>query len=103
MREESTSTYVDQHVGGQLALHRKASGLRREQLAELAGIPTMQLQRFERGRDRLSPRQLKALCICLSIEPRDLFDGLEILRARQSLGVPPEPSRRQSRRCGEAS
>lgn len=72
--------------------HRRVPGLRRDELAMLAGISTEYYTRLEQGRDRRpSPQVLDAIARALGLDE----DAAAHLRA---LGAPPEPRRRAPER-----
>jgi transcriptional regulator with XRE-family HTH domain len=71
--------------------HRRVPGLRRDELAMLAGISTEYYTRLEQGRDRRpSPQVLDAIARALGLDE----DAAAHLHA---LGVPEEPRRRPER------
>lgn len=74
--EEAGPHPVDIHVGAQLRLVRKVRGMSQEALAEKLGITFQQVQKYERGANRISASKLyeaaQALCVPLNV----FFDGL---------------------------
>jgi transcriptional regulator with XRE-family HTH domain len=48
---------VDVAVGARIRLLRKMRGLSQQSLAEAAGVTFQQIQKYERGSNRVSPRR----------------------------------------------
>src|SRR5829696_3567402 len=75
---------------------RRTPGLRREELATLAGISNDYYTRLERGKEtRPSPEVIDALARALQLEDdeRDHLRSLAALAARRASTPPPPPSR----------
>ena len=71
------STPVDIHIGQRLRMRRKAVGLSQEQLAARVGVTFQQLQKYEKGTNRISASRLLGLARELSVPVSHFFDGLE--------------------------
>ncbi len=67
---------VDEHVGAQIRAVRKAAGLSQEALARQVGISFQQLQKYERGSNRVSASKLFDITQALSVEISVMFEGL---------------------------
>ncbi len=67
---------VDIHVGARLRMRRKAMGLSQTQLAESIGITFQQLQKYERGVNRVSASKLYGMAVTLQTSAAWFFDGL---------------------------
>lgn len=68
---------VDRHVGFQLRLRRRQLGLSQEKLAEALGLTFQQVQKYERGANRVSASRLWELARALEVSVDWFFDGLE--------------------------
>lgn len=66
---------VDSYVGARIRERRRALALTQAELATVLGVSEQQLRRFERGKCRLSPRQLLALSLRLKVGPGYLLEG----------------------------
>lgn len=64
---------IDVYVGGQLRTRRKAVGLSQTALAAIGGVTFQQLQKYERGVNRVSASMLYALAGGLGCAAADLF------------------------------
>jgi transcriptional regulator with XRE-family HTH domain len=67
---------VDVHVGRQLRRLRKAKGLSQAQLADAIGVTFQQVQKYERGANRLSASKLFESGKALDASPTAFFQGL---------------------------
>lgn len=67
---------VDAHVGATIRLRRKTRGLSQAALAQSIGITFQQIQKYERGANRVSASTLVRLARALKCEVADLFVGL---------------------------
>ena len=67
---------VDLHVGGRVRLRRKLIGLSQEQLADALGLTFQQVQKYERGSNRVSASKLYAIARTLGVPVAFFFDGL---------------------------
>ena len=70
------STPVDVHIGQRLRTRRKAVGLSQEQLAARVGVTFQQLQKYEKGTNRISASRLFGLAQVLSTPVSHFFEGL---------------------------
>lgn len=68
---------VDIHVGSRVRLRRVLCGLTQEKLAERIGFTFQQLQKYERGANRISASVLYSLSAKLDVPVSFFFDGLE--------------------------
>ena len=67
---------VDLHVGGRVRLRRKLVGISQEQLAAALGLTFQQVQKYERGSNRVSASKLYAIARTLGVPIAFFFDGL---------------------------
>jgi transcriptional regulator with XRE-family HTH domain len=67
---------VDIHVGARLRLRRKLLGLSQAQLAEDLNLTFQQIQKYERGANRISASTLYALARLLQTPTAWFFEGL---------------------------
>ncbi len=69
---------IDIHVGQRLRLRRTLLGLSQESLGEAVGITFQQLQKYERGANRISASRLFNLAQVLGVPVSFFFDELNI-------------------------
>lgn len=67
---------IDIHVGARLRLRRTLLGLSQEKLGEAVGITFQQLQKYERGANRISASRLFNLAQVLNVPVTFFFDDL---------------------------
>jgi transcriptional regulator with XRE-family HTH domain len=69
---------VDVHVGLRIKTRRMLVGMSQANLGQAAGISFQQVQKYERGTDRISASRLYEFARCLGVQPAYFFDGLPI-------------------------
>ena len=67
---------VDQHVGMRIRVRRKAVGLSQDKLAEALGLTFQQVQKYERGLNRVSASKLYDIARTLRASIPYFFEGL---------------------------
>src|SRR5882724_1000679 len=78
---------IDIHVGTRLRLRRTMLGLSQTALAEQLGLSFQQVQKYERGANRVSSSRLFDLCRILDVEIGYFFDEMDSAVAAQSPGA----------------
>ena len=68
---------TDLHVGKLIRAYRLAAGISQEALGESLGVSFQQIQKYERGMNRISASKLFEATRLLQIPPGALFEGLE--------------------------
>ena len=68
---------TDVHVGGRLRLRRLAVGLSQERLAKSLGITFQQIQKYERGTNRVVASRLHDLARVLDVPVSFFFDDMK--------------------------
>ena len=68
---------VDQFVGNKIYSLRLAKGLSRQQLASVIGVTHQQLQKYEKGANRISVGRLVLIAKALEKEVKYFYEGLE--------------------------
>jgi len=68
---------VDAHVGSRLRQRRMLLGISQEQLAEMLGLTFQQVQKYERGTNRVSASRLFQLARALDTPITWFFDEME--------------------------
>lgn len=67
---------VDLHVGARIRMRRKVLGVSQEKLAEELGLTFQQVQKYERGANRVSASKLYEIARALSAPVAYFFEGL---------------------------
>jgi transcriptional regulator with XRE-family HTH domain len=69
--------FVDAHVGNRVRLRRQLIGMSQEKLGELLGITFQQVQKYEKGSNRVSASRLHKMSKVLSVPIQYFFEGLQ--------------------------
>ena len=75
-RRDSRTAYVDSHVGSRLRERRILLGLSQTRLGESLGLSFQQIQKYERGIDRISVGRLVHLAHVLEVPITYFFEEL---------------------------
>lgn len=75
---------VDVHVGGMIRAHRKRLGMSQSQLADALGLMFQQVQKYERGSNRVSASKLFDIAQTLGLSISTFFEGLDRVEATGS-------------------
>jgi transcriptional regulator with XRE-family HTH domain len=74
---------VDVHVGKQLRAARMITGVSQDELGGALGITFQQVQKYEKGDNRISPSKLWEASLFLQVPITFFFDGLEVTRGKE--------------------
>lgn len=77
MSNERSSTAIDAYVGRRVKQRREQLGLSQERLADFLGISFQQVQKYERGFNRVGASRLFQLSEALTVPTAYFFEGLE--------------------------
>lgn len=78
MSTETTPDPVDVHVGARLRLRRKLMEISQSDLAGALGLTFQQIQKYERGSNRISASKLYAAAQRLQVPVEWFFEGLDM-------------------------
>ena len=70
------ANYVDAHVGTRLRFRRQMVGMSQEKLGDLLGITFQQVQKYEKGSNRISASRLFDMSRILNVPVEFFFDEL---------------------------
>ena len=73
---KTTPDPVDVHVGAFIRRRRKLLGVSQQGLADKLQLTFQQVQKYERGVNRISASKLWAACELLGCDPGEAFEGL---------------------------
>ncbi|MCB8873847.1 helix-turn-helix domain-containing protein [Acidisoma silvae] len=79
---ESAPSPIDIHVGARIRLRRTALGMSQEKLGDALQLTFQQIQKYERGVNRVGASRLYDLCRVFKVSPDYFFDGLSDFEAR---------------------
>jgi transcriptional regulator with XRE-family HTH domain len=89
---------VDAHVGARLRQRRMLLGISQEQLADMLGLTFQQVQKYERGTNRVSASRLFQLARALDTPITWFFEDIESDRAARDKAAESEDGDPMSRR-----
>jgi transcriptional regulator with XRE-family HTH domain len=81
---------VDVHVGSRIRQRRTALGISQEKLAATVGVTFQQVQKYERGANRIGASRLYYIAKALDVAVRALFDDDDLASARGFAEPPAE-------------
>jgi transcriptional regulator with XRE-family HTH domain len=65
---------IDVHVGSRIRLRRNIVDMSQEKLGEMLGITFQQIQKYEKGANRVGASRLQAIASILSVPPAFFFE-----------------------------
>ena len=81
---------IDKHVGQKLKTRRLLLGMSQENMAEQVGITFQQVQKYERGTNRISASRLLKFSKILDVPVNFFYEGIEessILSKKTAMGM----------------
>ena len=72
-KPEALADPIDIAVGARIRLLRKVRGLSQQSLAEAAGVTFQQIQKYERGANRVSASMLSRIATTLQAPVSEMF------------------------------
>ncbi len=81
MNDERSANAVDRRLGQRVRTRRLEIGLSQEKLAELLGVTFQQVQKYEKGVNRMAASRLFAISAALEMPIARFFDGISQARA----------------------
>ena len=73
------ATPVDAHIGQRIRTRRNLLGLSQTELADAAGITFQQIQKYEKGVNRVGASRLQQFSEALGVPPSYFFEGLPMV------------------------
>jgi transcriptional regulator with XRE-family HTH domain len=77
MTEQRATKAVDEHIGRRVRERRLEIGMSQEHLAELLGVTFQQIQKYEKGVNRVAASRLYDMTGALDVDIAYFFDGLK--------------------------
>ncbi len=87
--------WVDVYVGGQVRIRRRQLGFSQEKLGDTIGITFQQVQKYEKGKNRIGASRLRDIAQCLNVPisfffPRCEEDSSSLDRLAKPVGATPQ-------------
>src|SRR5881396_4270288 len=73
--KEGRASPIDAHVGARIRLRRTLLGMSQEKLGEALGLTFQQVQKYEKGTNRVGASRLQQISEILQVPVSFLFDG----------------------------
>ena len=80
--------FVDVHVGSRMRMRRQLIGMSQEKLGELLGITFQQVQKYEKGANRISASRLFYAAKTLGVPVQFFFEELPGVEGHGGMGEP---------------
>lgn len=81
--EEEGPHPIDIHVGGRVRMQRLLVGMTQTQLADTLGLTFQQVQKYEKGTNRISSSKLYEISGVLGVDPGFFFEDLPGHRGKE--------------------
>jgi transcriptional regulator with XRE-family HTH domain len=78
------TTPVDAHIGQKIRTRRNLLGLSQTELADAAGISFQQIQKYEKGSNRVGAGRLQQFSDALGVPPSYFFEGAPMVGKKAS-------------------
>jgi transcriptional regulator with XRE-family HTH domain len=75
---------TDQHVGSRVRMRRLMLGMSQTQLGDVLGITFQQVQKYEKGTNRISASRLQQISDVLQVEIPFFFEGSPHIRGQHA-------------------
>ena len=86
-QEEPRAAPVDQRVGLRVRDLRMALGMTQADLGQALGVSFQQIQKYERGENRIAASKLLQICRALGVSIAVLFEGVEVEPDNETLVI----------------
>ncbi|QXX75922.1 helix-turn-helix domain-containing protein [Methylovirgula sp. HY1] len=70
---------IDRHVGSRVRMRRILLGMSQEKLGEALGLTFQQVQKYEKGTNRIGASRLQQISQTLNVPPAFFFDGAPMI------------------------
>src|SRR5688572_13935576 len=78
------TTAIDARIGERVRMYRFERAMSQTELADAIGVTFQQIQKYEKGANRISAATLLRICAAMDIEAPTLLDGLQGRKSRVS-------------------
>ena len=84
---------IDKHVGSRVRMRRMMVGMSQEKLGEKLGITFQQIQKYEKGTNRIGASRLQQIALVLAVPVAFFFEGAPVPESMSSgLAEPASPA-----------
>jgi transcriptional regulator with XRE-family HTH domain len=93
-----SASLADIHLGDKIRERRLALHMSQEQLGRELGLSFQQVQKYEKGSNRVSAARLYEICQVLAVSIDSMFQGIPIATRRSRPGAPGEKPAKAKRK-----
>jgi len=83
---------TDKHVGNQVRMRRMMLGMSQERLGDALGISFQQVQKYEKGANRIGAGRMQQISNILQAPIEFFFDGGPVIPGHRSAGLTEAPT-----------
>jgi len=83
---------IDKHVGSRVRMRRMMLGMSQEKLGDALGLTFQQVQKYEKGTNRIGASRLQQISHILQVPVAFFFEGAPTLHTHSDGGVKEAPS-----------
>src|SRR5712671_5490238 len=83
---------VDRHVGSRVRMRRMMLSMSQEKLGDALGLTFQQVQKYEKGTNRIGASRLQQISNILQVPVEFLFDGAPSMPGHSGMGEAPSPA-----------
>jgi transcriptional regulator with XRE-family HTH domain len=88
---------IDEHVGSRVRIRRTQEGMSQTRLADSLGITFQQIQKYEKGTNRISASKLQLIARILKVPVQWFFEGAPGSEQQSGFGMEDENSRQMTK------
>jgi transcriptional regulator with XRE-family HTH domain len=89
--KKSTGT-IDKEIGSRMRMRRMLIGMSQEKLGEMLGLTFQQVQKYEKGTNRISVSRMIDIAHVLGVDIHFFFEGLTGGKKAGGVAEPPQPA-----------
>jgi transcriptional regulator with XRE-family HTH domain len=89
--KKSTGT-IDKEIGSRMRMRRMLIGMSQEKLGEMLGLTFQQVQKYEKGTNRISVSRMIDIANVLGVDIHFFFEGLTGGKKGSGTADPPQPA-----------
>jgi transcriptional regulator with XRE-family HTH domain len=75
---------ADAYIGARIRLRRRLAGMSQTELGRRVGVKSQQVQKYEKGSNRIGASRLLRICAALEVTPAWLLEGAPGAKSRSS-------------------
>jgi transcriptional regulator with XRE-family HTH domain len=89
---KKTPNPIDKHVGSRVRMRRMMLSMSQEKLGDALGLTFQQVQKYEKGTNRIGASRLQAISNILQVPVSFFFEGAPHMPGHPGMGEAPSPA-----------